>query len=251
MQKKSLQEPINLYLSAEHECSYLPTRQANSLFIDPSKEMSSELYSELIQRGFRRSGSHVYTPYCKKCHDCIPVRLNVQNFILSRSQKRCRNKNKTIIVTEVSDTYHEAHYQIYADYVRSRHAGGGMDEPDQEKYLDFLTAKWSTSVFFEFKENNQIIGVAVTDIVTSGLSAVYTFFEPSPLYQKRSLGVYSILWQAQEAKQRGLEWLYLGYWIKDCHKMNYKDKYQPLEYFYNNAWHNSPPSVVAPPIQNS
>ncbi|MCN4144774.1 MAG: arginyltransferase [Thiohalomonas sp.] len=241
MENKFLQKPINLYLSAEHECSYLPDRQANSLFLDPDKKMTADIYSELIQQGFRRSGNYVYTPYCKKCHDCIPVRLDVQKFVLSRSQKRCQSKNKNLLVKAQKPEYNEAQYQMYAEYVKSRHPGGGMDEPDNEKYLDFLTSKWSNPTFFEFQENDKLIGIAATDIVYNGLSAVYTFFDTSLEYQKRSLGVFSIIWQAEEAQRRGLQWLYLGYWIKDCSKMNYKDKYQPLEYFYNNLWHNTPP----------
>jgi len=134
---------------------------------------------------------------------------------------------------------------MYASYVKSRHPGGGMDEPDNEKYLDFLTSKWSNTTFFEFLENDKLLGIAATDIVTDGLSAVYTFFDPSQEYQKRSLGVYSIIWQALEARRLGLQWLYLGYWIKDCKKMNYKEKYQPLEYFYNHFWHKTPPGQAS------
>jgi len=244
MDHKFQQKPINLYLSAEHDCSYLPDRQANSLFVDPEKQMTSDIYSELIQQGFRRSGRHVYTPYCKKCHDCIPVRLDIQNFVISRSQKRCKNKNKTIIVEEKNPVYDESQYEIYVKYVTSRHSGGGMDEPEPDKYLDFLTSDWSHTTFFEFQDETKPIGIAVTDIVEDGLSAVYTFFDPSKEYQKRSLGVYSILWQVEEAQRRGLKWLYLGYWIKDCDKMTYKDNYQPLEYFYNHLWHPTPPGLI-------
>lgn len=94
------QKPINLYLSAEHECSYLLDRMANSLFVDPQAEMGADTYSALIQQGFRRSGNYVYTPYCKKCHDCVPVRLDLRQFSLSRSQKRCRKKNQDVYVIE-------------------------------------------------------------------------------------------------------------------------------------------------------
>ena len=244
MDRKFLQKPINLYLSAEHDCSYLPDRQANSLFVDPERPMTAELYSELVQQGFRRSGNYVYTPYCKKCHDCIPIRLNVSKFVLSRSQKRCKNKNKQVTAEAKKPVYDKNQYQIYAQYVTSRHPGGGMDEPDDDKYLDFLTSEWSQTTFFEFQENGKLIGVAATDIVEDGLSAVYTFFDPSAEYKKRSLGVFSILWQVEEAQRRGLKWLYLGYWIKDCNKMSYKDNYQPLEYYYNHLWHDFPPGLT-------
>ena len=246
MQSEFLQKPINLYLSTEHECSYLTDRQANSLFVDPQMQMNADIYSELIQQGFRRSGSHVYTPYCKKCHDCIPVRLNIEQFKLIRSKKRCRNKNKQLMVTAKKITTeakktHSEQYDLYYQYVKSRHPAGGMDDPDIESYLDFLTSSWSNTVFFEFREEQQLKAIAVTDIVTDGLSAVYTFFDTGPVFQKRSPGIYSVLWQAQEAKRLGLKWLYLGYWIHACQKMSYKDNYQPLEYFYNHLWQSSPP----------
>ncbi|MCU7837525.1 MAG: arginyltransferase [gamma proteobacterium symbiont of Taylorina sp.] len=248
MQSEFLQKPMNLYLSAEHDCSYLPERQANSLFVDPEASMNTGIYSELIQQGFRRSGSHVYTPYCKKCHDCIPVRLEVQKFCLSRSQKRCRNKNQSIIVTaqdvaKMDPLSQTEQFHLYQSYIKSRHTDGGMDNPSMDSYLDFLTSPWSHTTFFEFRESDHLIAVAVTDIVTDGLSAVYTFFEPAGAFQKRSLGIYSILWQAQEARRRGLKWLYLGYWIHGCQKMSYKDNYQPLEYFYNHQWHPTPPPL--------
>ena len=244
MDSEFLQKPINLYLSAEHDCSYLPDRLANSLFVDPDTEMSADVYSGLIQQGFRRSGKYVYTPYCKKCHDCIPVRLNVQNFKLSRSQKRCHNKNQNVIVTPKAPTFDESHYQLYEAYVKSRHPGGGMDEPSDDKYLEFLTSDWSNTTFFEFREGDELLAIAATDIVINGLSAVYTFFSPDVEHQKRSLGVYSIIWQAQGAQRRGMKWLYLGYWIQACNKMSYKDKYQPLEYYYNHQWNDSPPPTI-------
>lgn len=243
MEPNFIQKPINLYLSAEHDCSYLPGRQASSLFVDPETEMTANVYSALIQQGFRRSGNYVYTPYCKKCHDCIPVRLNVRDFTLSRSQKRCKNKNNQVSVIAKTPQYDETHFQLYCKYVKSRHPGGGMDEPNDDKYLEFLTSQWSNTTFFEFHEAGTLIGVAATDIVINGLSAVYTFFDPSSEYQKRSLGVFSIIWQAEEARRRGMKWLYLGYWIHNCNKMNYKDKYQPLEYYYNHQWHIVPPAV--------
>lgn len=244
MEPEFLEKPINLYLSAEHDCSYLPDHQANSLFVDPETEMSADIYSGLIQQGFRRSGKYVYTPYCKKCHDCIPVRLNVQKFILSRSQKRCKKRNHLVAVTRKSPVYEEEHFQLYENYVKSRHPGGGMDEPDNDKYLEFLTSDWSRTEFFEFREGKQLLGIAATDIVINGLSAVYTFFNPLPELQKRSLGVFSIIWQAEEAQRRGMKWLYLGYWIRDCNKMNYKEKYQPLEYFYNHQWNETAPPAI-------
>lgn len=245
MNSELITKPVNLYLSAEHECSYLDNCLANSLFVDPESAMDTSVYSGLIQQGFRRSGNFVYTPYCNHCHECIPVRLDVQQFSPSRSQKRCYNRNKQLKVMGKSASFDPLHYELYSKYVVSRHSGGGMDEPSTEKYLDFLTSDWCNTTFFEFRENDNVVSVAVTDIVEKGFSAVYTFFASSPSLDKRSLGVFSILWQIEEAKRRGLQWVYLGYWINQCNKMNYKSKFQPLQYFYNYEWNTSPPSKAS------
>ncbi len=234
-------KPVNLYLSAEHECSYLDHRVANSLFVDPATSMDTDTYSSLIQRGFRRSGNYVYTPYCNDCQACIPVRLDVEHFIPNRSQKRCWNRNSQLTVKAKPAIFDPLQYDLYSHYVVSRHSGGGMDQPSTEKYLDFLTSDWCDTTFFEFSENNAVISIAVTDIIENGFSAVYTFFASNPDLDRRSLGVYSILWQIKAAQRRNLRWVYLGYWIKNCAKMNYKDNYQPLEYFYNYEWHSVPP----------
>ncbi len=242
MKNNSKSDSIKLYISTEHKCSYLPNLQAQSIFVYPEQNMTQSLYQRLIQQGFRRSGEYVYRPHCKTCQACVSVRLDVQQFVLSRSQKRCKNKNKHLIVRDLPSKYNETHYQMYAHYVQSRHVGGGMDEPDTEKYMNFLTSKWCDTTFFEFKEQDHLIALAATDIVSDGFSAVYTFFDTDHELQKRSLGVNSIIWQAEEAQKRGLKWLYLGYWIKNCQKMNYKEKYQPLEYYYNNCWNAQPPN---------
>ncbi len=226
---------FNLYATPPHECSYLPKHQATTVFMDPRFHKDLVLYETLSQHGFRRSGEHLYRPHCQGCSACIPVRIPVQTFTPRRSQQRIWEKNKDLTVTATTDTFELEHFNLYRRYVNSRHKGGGMDNPTPEGYLQFLTCAWADTVFYEFRLQQQLLAVAVIDYLGSGFSAIYTFFDPE--YANRSLGVYAILWEIEEARRLQFDWIYLGYWIKECRKMSYKTEYQPLEYYWQGRWY--------------
>lgn len=226
---------LNLYATPPHECSYLPDRQATTVFIDPYFPKDKTLHGTLLQRGFRRSGDYVYRPICKHCQACIPVRIPVHTFKPRRSQKRVWKKNQDLTVIETSCDFQQIHFDLYRRYLASRHKGGNMENPTPQDYMDFLTSPWSETVFFEFRLQQQLLGIAVVDPTEDALSAVYTFFDPD--YSERSLGVYAILWEIELAKQLDLDWLYLGFWIGECRKMAYKIDYQPLEFYDGEEWH--------------
>lgn len=109
-----------------------------------------------------------------------------------------------------------------------------MEDQGPEAYEQFFISEWADTVFYEFRLGRQLLAVSVTDRLEDGLSAMYCFYDHR--FPKRSLGTYSILWQLEQAKQQGLDWLYLGYWIDGCRKMQYKERYQPAEYFINGSW---------------
>jgi len=228
-------ESLDFYLTPEHECSYLPERQAMTLFADPSINISTELYSKLIVSGFRRSGTHVYRPRCPMCDACIPIRLPVDAFTPSRSQRRLWKRNQDISIHITPNEYSHEHFLLYQRYIRQRHAGGGMDNPDPEKYSEFLINPYIDASFVEFRLEGKLLGVAIVDRLVNALSAVYTFFDPSE--KSRGLGILAILWQINEAKRLNLDHLYLGYWIKSCQKMDYKGKFRPLETLREGYWH--------------
>ncbi|OQW91562.1 MAG: arginyltransferase [Beggiatoa sp. IS2] len=226
---------FNLYATPPHECSYLPERQATTVFMDPRFPKDIFLYETLSEHGFRRSGEHLYRPHCHGCSACIPVRIPVQTFTLRRIQRRIWEKNKDLIVTATTHAFELEHFNLYYRYLESRHKGGGMDNPTPEGYLQFLTSAWSDTVFYEFRLKRQLLAVAVVDYLGSSLSAIYTFFDPA--YSSRSLGVYAVLWEIEEARRMQFDWIYLGYWIKECKKMSYKAEYQPLEYYWQGHWY--------------
>jgi arginine-tRNA-protein transferase len=225
---------LEFYLTPEHECSYLPDRQAMTLFADPHREIGTDLYSQLIQFGFRRSGKLVYRPRCPLCDACIPLRLPVQQFRPNRSQRRNWRNNTDVALQIRPATFSEEHFDLYLRYIGSRHSGGGMDDDDPNKYRDFLFNPHLDVQFHEFRLAGKLVAVAVTDHLHNALSAVYTYFDPAQA--DRGLGVYAILSQIQTAQQRNLDYLYLGYWIAESAKMAYKSGFVPNETFRDGHW---------------
>lgn len=225
---------LNFYITSAHPCNYLPGRQASSLIADLRVRITTPIYAALINHGFRRSGDYVYRPHCQACDACVPVRVPVALFQPQRSQKRTWRRNQDLHVRRVECAYHAEHFLLYQRYVRSRHHGTGMDQCGPDHYMEFIGSAGIDTVLYEFRHGDALLAVAVVDQLPQGLSAVYTFFEPSQ--ESRSLGVYAVLWQIYEAQRLGLPWLYLGYWIKDCRKMSYKDQYRPLEMHRNGQW---------------
>ena len=227
-------DSLDFYLTPEHECSYLTSQQAMTLFADPSVCVNTELYSELIEYGFRRSGTHVYRPRCPICDACIPIRIPVDEFSPSRSQRRVWKRNQDLEIIAVPAEYNDEHFKLYRRYMSNRHAGGGMDTPEPEKYSEFLINPYIDAHFYEFRLERQLIAIAAVDVLNNAFSAVYTFFDPKE--SARSLGSMAILWQVEEARRLNLPHVYLGYWIKECQKMVYKDKYRPFEIFREGYW---------------
>jgi len=225
---------IQFFVTNPHPCSYLDNQLATSLFADPYTEMTLDTFAMLTELGFRRSGEFIYKPQCANCSACIPVRVKINEFTSSRSQKRIINKNLDLHVQIDSPAFREKDYQLYEDYINTKHSDGGMHPPSHDQYQSFLMSSWSNSQFIRFFDKDQLICVAVVDRLPHGLSAVYTFYNPS--FEKRSLGTYAVLWQIQHCRSIGVSHLYLGYWITNCRKMAYKNQFKPIEQLKNDVW---------------
>ncbi len=225
---------LNLYLTTEHECGYLSGHLATNLVPDPCVPMNMELYSQLIELGYRRSGIHTYRPHCKNCKECIPCRIAVNRFRPNRSQRRCLQINNTITTHRVNAGYIDEHFQLYRRYINARHPSGNMANPLPQDYKNFLYSDWSDTFFLELRENGQLLAVAVCDRTKTGLSAVYSYFNPD--MANRSLGTYCVLKMIEQTEQLGLDYLYLGYLIHNSSNMRYKRNFRPLEVYTGNQW---------------
>jgi leucyl-tRNA---protein transferase len=227
-------ERVRLFQTLPHSCGYFRVRTAQNLVLDPAASNLPKLYALSLARGFRRAGGHVYHPHCPSCHACEPCRIDVATFVPNRGQRRCLARNSDIVMRECVPGLTDERHALYAHYLHARHPGGGMDEASDEDFSHFLAAPWSPTVFLEFRLGERLVAVAVTDVCSTGLSAVYTFFDPD--LSKRSLGTYAILRQIELTRLRDLPHLYLGYWIRNHPKMGYKSRFDSLQVLGPGGW---------------
>ncbi|WP_066016596.1 arginyltransferase [Endozoicomonas atrinae] len=225
---------LRFYATQPHECSYLPEEQATTLFMDPEILLNKQLCSDLAEVGFRRSGQHIYRPHCNRCRACIPARVPVYSFQMRRTQRKTWNRNSTLRVSRVSADFQDEHFLLYEKYINQCHQDGDMYPATIEQYTSFLVDSTEFTSFYEFRLDGQLLAVSVVDHLQSSLSAIYTFYDPD--YLQRSLGRYCILWLIAETKKLGLPYLHLGYWIRNCQKMNYKIEYRPVELYISQEW---------------
>ena len=147
---------------------------------------------------------------------------------------RTWKRNLDLQVKKVAPCFTEEYYDLYARYISSRHSDGDMYPPETEQFKSFLVECREETGFYEFRSADKLMCIAVADELEDGLSAIYTFFDPGE--NQRSLGVQAVLWLIEEAKRLQLSYVFLGYWIKQCQKMNYKLEYRPIELFINTHW---------------
>ncbi len=225
---------LKIYQTQEHPCSYLNGRESRSVFIDPAAELDRQTSTYLAERGFRRSGDFVYRPNCEACESCISTRIPVQDFRPGKTHRRVLKRNSDLELTLASPAVSDESYRLFADYINLRHADGDMFPPSVEMFESFLVQTNTDTRFLEFRRGDRLVAVAVCDRMENAYSAVYSYFDPG--LPERSLGTYCILRQVELAREQSLDYLYLGYWVKGCKKMDYKSRYRPLEMLINEQW---------------
>jgi len=233
---------LQFYLTAPYPCSYLADREARSQVATPSFLITPKVYSELVQHGFRRSGTFTYRPRCDNCRECVPVRIALADFTPNRSQRRSWKQHRALDVSLHTLEDRDGYFALYQRYQNTRHRDGGMDNDDQEQYRSFLLQSHVDSMLVEFRENGVLRMVSVIDVLEDGLSSVYTFYDPDVPHS--SFGTFNVLWQIELCRKLQLPYLYLGFWIEQSQKMAYKANFQPLHGLLHGTWQPLAPETT-------
>ena len=226
---------LRLYQSTPYPCPYLPQRTAHHHVSDTNALLSPNLYSGLIDVGFRRAGERIHRPNCNRCEQCVSLRIPVAKFVISKSQRRILNKNNNLSIKIVTNPNQRQYYALYQQYILNRHPESESMQDVEETFQNFLFSSWAQTFAVEFTlTSGLLVCVAICDPLAQGWSAVYTFYNTD--YTNRCLGTYAILKQIELLQQRRLDFLYLGYWVNDCKKMNYKSRFKPCEGLIDEKW---------------
>lgn len=224
-------ETTQLFLTAAMPCPYLPGRQERKLFTHLTGRRAASLHHLLSENGFRRSQNLIYRPACEGCNACQSVRIVAGQFEPSARYRRVKAKNSDLLVDVRPTTATSEQYDLFKRYLESRHAGGGMNQMSFVDYEYMVEDTPVQSVLVEYRlrddPERRLVAVALTDVMPDGLSMVYSFYDPELAH--RSMGTFLILDHIEQVRSAGLEYVYLGYWVKDSPKMAYKAQFKPLE----------------------
>lgn len=233
------------FLTAPSPCPYLPGQYERKVFTHLVGEKAMELNDILTQGGFRRSQNIAYRPACETCRACVSVRILAQQFVPTRNMRRVLKANADLIGEERAPEPSAEQYALFRDYLDVRHRGGGMSDMTMLDYAMMVEDSHVSTIIIEYRRRGpdsfitgrgegELVAVALTDVMSDGLSMVYSFFNPD--MEKRSLGSFLILDHIRRAQARGLPHVYLGYWVNGSKKMGYKIRYQPQEHLGPDGW---------------
>jgi leucyl-tRNA---protein transferase len=233
------------YLTAPSPCPYLPGREERKVFTHLVGERAPELNDLLTHGGFRRSQSIAYRPACETCRACVSVRVVVEEFRPTRSMRRVAERNGDLVAEMRVPVPTSEQYSVFRGYLDSRHRDGGMADMTVLDYAMMVEDSHVETRIVEFRRrgpdsritgrgNGPLLGVALTDVLSDGLSMVYSFFDPDA--GERSLGTFIILDHIARARRLGLPYVYLGYWVKGSKKMDYKGRFMPQERLTGDGW---------------
>ncbi len=234
--KHRLQIPLrHFFATPPTPCPYLAGKLERKVVTLLAGEDPDGLHNALSQAGFRRSQDLAYRPACEQCNACVPVRVPVASFEPSDGQRRIWRRRAGITARRLPAYATREHFMVFRRYVTARHEGGGMADMEFADYRAMVEDSPVRTALTEFRfPDGRLLGVCLTDAMSDGLSLVYSFFDPD--FDRLSPGTLIILWHIDQAREQGLTYVYLGYWIAQSPKMAYKSRFQPLEALTPEGW---------------
>jgi arginyl-tRNA--protein-N-Asp/Glu arginylyltransferase len=227
---------MHLFFSTElAPCPYLPNRAERRLVTSLDRSDADDRHERLMQTGFRRAQRFAYRPACPGCRACVPVRIPVARFAMTRGWRRILRRNADLSACERPLVATEEQFELFTRYLLGRHAEGGMSAMSWTDYRAMIDDSPVAGLVAEWRRpDGSLIAVSLTDRCASGLSGVYKFFDPAE--GRRSLGSLIVLWHVQRARELRLPYVYLGYWVAGSAKMAYKARFRPLEQLTVEGW---------------
>jgi leucyl-tRNA---protein transferase len=233
------------YLTAPSPCPYLEGQEERKVFTHLVGDRARDLNDLLTHGGFRRSQSIAYRPACETCRACVSVRVVANDFKPSRSMRRNAERNSDMIGEMRTATPTSEQYSVFRAYLDARHRDGGMADMTVLDYAMMIEDSHVDTRLIEYRRrgpdssingrgSGQLLAVALTDVLSDGLSMVYSFFDPEEA--DRSLGTFMILDHIARALKMGLPYVYLGYWVPGSRKMDYKGRFLPQERLLPAGW---------------
>ena len=233
------------FVTAPSPCPYLEGKVERKVFTELKGEAADELNEALGRIGFRRSQTVAYRPSCLDCQACVSVRVVADEFRPSGTQKRNLKRNSDLVATECRPWATAEQFELLQRYLAVRHPGGGMTHMEESDFADMVEHSPVSSYVIEYREpgvgsqQGRLVGACLTDFQGDGLSMIYSFYDPE--HEARTgLGNYIILDHMRRARERGLAYVYLGYWVEGSDRMQYKVRYRPLERLTRSGWERMP-----------
>ncbi len=233
-------------MTAPQPCPYLSGRLERKIFTHLTADKPRPVVDNLLKNGFRRSQNIAYMPYCEKCTACVSVRILVNEFQPRRTMKRNWRRNCDVVATRVDTIPTSEQYSLFRSYIDARHGDGGMADMSVFDYSMMVSDSAVETYITEYRVRPQLhayrdnpgewplIGAVLCDQLSDGISLVYSFYDQTP--GDRSIGTYMILEQIEHAREAGLPYVYLGYWVEGSRKMKYKSKFLPQERLTPKGW---------------
>lgn len=226
----SLEVPVRLQVMPEHQCPYFSDRQAQYRACRADR-IPGSFYHQLMDANFRRSGTILYQPICRGCRLCVQIRVPVERFAARKSQRRCWRRNVDLTMTVARPELTDEKFQLYRRYVRDWHGERPTDDPTIEDLKRFLYESPVDTIEFTYRNpSNKLLAVGICDLCAESLSSVYFYFDPAE--SSRGLGTFGALAEIEWARDRGIPYYYLGYWVEGCPTMDYKMSYRPAQLLY-------------------
>lgn len=223
--------PLELeFPGTESECSYLPQQRATMTY-RLAYELSAARYEQLLSRGWRRFGRTLFRPVCATCRACRSVRVRLPEFTPSKSQRRTLKNNPGVEIVVSRPGLTDEHIDLYNRYhmdMHMRRQWPVRSTTPEEYFGSFLDGKFSFSREFQYRKDGRLIGLGLVDMTSNVMSSIYFFHDPA--WRDNAPGTFSILSEIAEGQKSGKAWLYLGYYIRDCQSMNYKNRFHPHEF---------------------